>query len=80
MLKVLAVGIQHLQRLFFLPLCANDTDEDMGVLQIGSDVNGANRNQGSLEFHLATDDDSKFPLEEFADPDKTEIHGKGCRE
>jgi hypothetical protein len=69
MLQVLAIALECRDRLLFLPLGTDRTDEDVGVLEIGRDVDGTHRNKGSLEFHFTSDDHPKLALDQFTDSD-----------
>jgi hypothetical protein len=56
MLKVLALVRKLLQSQILLPLGTNGTDEDMCVLQIGSDIDGADGDQGCLKPDIPAND------------------------
>ena len=73
-LEVLTLLREDLDRLFLLPLGADGADEDVGVLQVRRDIDGANGNKGSLEFDLTPDDDAKLTLDQFTDPKQTKTH------
>ena len=68
MLEVLALDLKLLDRLFLLPLRADGADEDVGILQVRRDVDGADGDKRSLEFYFTPDDYSKLPLDQFTDP------------
>ena len=68
MLEVLALDLKLLDRLLLLPLRADGADEDVGILQVRRDVDGADGDKRSLEFYFTPDDYSKLPLDQFTDP------------
>ena len=80
MLEMLSPLLKLLERLLFLPLCAYCTDEDVGVLEIRRDIDGTDGDKWSLKLHIASYDDTKFSLDQFADSKKPEFHIEGSPE
>ncbi len=68
-LKMLTVGLEGFECLFLLPLRADRTDEDLSVLENGTDIDGPYGDQGGLEFHLAPNNHAKLALDQFTDSD-----------
>jgi hypothetical protein len=60
-----------LDRLLLLPFGPDGTDENMRVLQIGSDIDGTHGNKWCLEFDFPADDDTKLALDQFADSEQS---------